>query len=164
MAEPQRPNAGPVPAGPPGYVIRPPQPSAAAPAPPASVAPAPSAVTSPPAATTAVASHEPTLVGGLTQNGAVIGGALMLALAVVFFLFRNAVRSHLISHRAPLASANSASWSLFMFLIVAAFTVVFGILGQFWTVLSFIIPLGVLCLVTLVLFVVLFNSATRITR
>jgi len=89
----------------------------------------------------------------------VIGAALMLGLLVLIFVMRGAVRSHLIANRASLASANGASWALFTFLFVAAFTVVFGLLGQFWTVLSFIIPMGVLCLLTLILFVVLFNSA-----
>ncbi len=161
MADPQRPGPehagpGPVPAGPSGYVIRPPQPSAAPVAP---VAPAPA-----PVATPAVLVREPVLIGGLTQNGAVIGGAVMLGLLVVFFLMRGAVRGHLIANRSSLSSANGASWALFTFLSVAAFTVVFGLIGGFWTVLAFIVPLGVLSLITLVLFAVLFNSATRLTR
>jgi hypothetical protein len=174
MADPQRPGSGPVPAGPSGYVIRPPQPNLAPAAPGAQTA-VPGAQTaappgaSPPAATPAapapgVLVREPALVGGLTQNGAVIGGAIMLGLAIVFFVMRNAVRNHLIANRASLSQANGASWALFMFLLVAAFTVVFGLLGGFWTVLSFIAPLGALSLITLVLFVILFNSATRISR
>jgi hypothetical protein len=183
MAEPTRPNAAPVPAGPPGYRIPPPQtgpapaaPSAAAPssAAPSSAAPssaAPSRAATPPAAPTGTATtsggaplREPVLIGGLTQNGAILGAAAMLALAVVFFVLRGAVRSHLIANRATLSSANGASWALFTFLFVAAFTVVFGLIGDFWTLASFVVPLGVLSLVTLVLFVVLFNSATRIGR
>ena len=88
----------------------------------------------------------------------------MLGLTVVIFLLRGAVRSHLIANRSSLSRANGASWALFAFLLAAAFTVVFGLLGQFWTVLSFIIPLGLVCLVTLVLFIVLYQSATRISR
>ena len=160
MADPQRPApAGPVPAGPSGYVIRPPQqstPSVATPAAPA--APAVTATTAP------AAVREPELVGGLTQNGAIIGVAVMVAAAIVIFLVRGAVRSHLIANRSSLSGANGAAWALFAFLFSVAFTVVFGLLGQFWTVLSFIIPLGVVCLVTLVLFVMLYNSATRFSR
>ncbi len=157
MVDPQRPGPGPVPAGPSGYVIRPPQPSAA----PAAQPPAP---TPAPAPTPGTIIREPTLIGGLTENGAVIGSAVMLGLLVVFFLMRGAVRSHLILNRASLSSANGASWALFTFLTVAAFTVVFGLIGGFWTILSFIVPLGVLSLITLVLFVILFNSATRFSR
>jgi hypothetical protein len=157
MADPQRPGPGPVPAGPSGYVIRPPQPSTA----PAAQPPAP---TPAPAPTPGVIAREPTLIGGLTENGAVIGSAVMLGLLIVFFLMRGAVRSHLILNRASLSSANGASWALFTFLTVAAFTVVFGLIGGFWTILSFIVPLGVLSLITLVLFIILFNSATRISR
>jgi len=169
MADPQRPGSGPVPAGPSGYVIRPPQPNPA-PAAPGAQTTAPGAqTTAPPVAPPAAPApgalvREPALVGGLTQNGAVIGGAIMLGLAIVFFVMRNAVRNHLIANRASLSQANGASWALFMFLLVAAFTVVFGLLGGFWTVLSFIAPLGALSLITLVLFVILFNSATRISR
>jgi len=165
MADPQRPGSGPVPAGPSGYVIRPPQPN---PAPAAPGTQSPALPGAPPAAPAAPAPgvlvREPALIGGLTQNGAVIGGAIMLGLAIVFFVMRNAVRNHLIANRASLSQANGASWALFMFLLVAAFTVVFGLLGGFWTVLSFIAPLGALSFITLVLFVILFNSATRISR
>ena len=153
MADPQRP-AGPVPAGPPGYVIRPPQDNA----PPAAAA------TPPPATTTAPIADAPEFGGGLTQNGAIIGVAIILGLAVVFFFLRGAVRSHLIANRSSLSRANSAAWALFGFLLAITITVVFGWLGQFWTVLSFIIPLGLVCLVTLVLFITLYRSATRISR
>jgi len=172
MADPQRPGSGPVPAGPSGYVIRPPQPNSAPAAPGAQTAAPGTQTAAPPGApaatpaapATGVLVREPALIGGLTQNGAVIGGAIMLTLAIVFFVMRNAVRNHLIANRASLSQANGASWALFMFLLVAAFTVVFGLLGGFWTVLSFIAPLGALSLIALVLFVVLFNSATRISR
>ncbi len=168
MAEPPRQSAAPVPAGPPGYRIPPPQ-TSPAPAAPGAAAPSfavPSSAAPPGTATTsgAAAIREPVLIGGLTQNGAILGGAVMLALAVVFFVLRGAVRSHLIANRATLSAANGASWALFTFLFVAAFTVVFGLIGDFWTLATFVVPLGVLSLVTLVLFVVLYNSATRIGR
>ena len=169
MAEPSRQSAAPVPAGPSGYRIPPPQtspapaaPGAAAPSP---AAPSPAATSpSPSTGSAAAALREPVLIGGLTQDGAILGGAVMLALAVVFFVLRGAVRSHLIANRATLSSASGASWALFTFLFVAAFTVVFGLIGDFWTLATFIVPLGVLSLVTLVLFVMLYNSATRIRR
>ncbi len=154
MADPQRP-AGPVPAGPPGYVIRPPQ----------ETAPAPVTAVPPPVASTGTAfspEQEPT--GHLTQNGAVIGVAVLLGLAIIIFFLRGAVRSHLIANRSSLSKANGASWALFAFLFSVALTVVFGVAGQFWTVLSFIIPLGLVCLVTLVLFILLYQSAARISR
>ncbi len=156
MADPQRP-AGPVPAGPPGYVIRPPQ----------DTSPPPATAVAPPAAattTTAPTADTPEFGGNLTQNGAIIGVAITLGLTVVIFLLRGAVRSHLIANRSSLSQANNAAWALFAFLLAITFTVVFGLLGQFWTVLSFIIPLGLVCLVTLVLFIVLYQSATRISR
>ena len=156
MADPQRPaNGGPVPAGPSGYVIRPPQPSAAAP-------PASAAVPTSPAVATVA--REPDVVTGLSQNQAIIGGAIMIGAAVVYFLLRGAVRSHLIANRSTMSAAGAASWSLFSFLFAVTFTVVFGLLGQFWTVPAFIIPLGVICLVTLVLFIVLYVSASRVAR
>lgn len=167
MAEPPRQSAAPVPAGPLGYRIPPPQTSPAPVAPNAtgqSSTAQSQAATSPATTSGSAAIREPALIGGLTQNGAILGAAVMLALAVVFFVLRGAVRSHLIANRATLSAANGASWALFTFLFVAAFTVVFGLIGDFWTLATFIVPLGVLSLVTLVLFVVLFNSATRISR
>ena len=100
----------------------------------------------------------------MTQNGAVIGVAVLLGLAIIIFFLRGAVRSHLIANRSSLSKANGASWALFAFLFSVALTVVFGVAGQFWTVLSFIIPLGLVCLVTLVLFILLYQSAARISR
>ena len=168
MADPQRPGAGPVPAGPPGYVIRPPQPATpATPAAPSGPAATPSAAPATPApapAAPGVLVREPVLVGSLTQNGAVIGTGIMLGLAVVFFLIRGALRSHLIANRASLAQANGASWALFAFLLATAFTAVFGLLGGFWAALSFTVPMGALCLITLALFVALFNGARQVRR
>ena len=101
MADPQRPGpAGPVPAGPSGYVIRPPQPGTPAPAMP------------PPAQATATAApipvRPPELVAGLTQNGAVIGAAVMVVAAIVIFLLRGAVRSHLIANRSSVGASAGA--------------------------------------------------------
>ena len=164
MADTQRPAPGPVPAGPSGYVIRPPQPATPTPA---SPSPAPAATPTPaapqPSGTLALP-PEPTMLGGLTQNGAVIGAGVMLVLAIVFFLLRGAVRNHLIDNRASLAAAGAASWALFVFLLVLAFTVVFGIAGQLWTVTAFIGPLGLLVVVTLCLFLYLFGAARRLGR
>lgn len=157
MAEPQRPAAGPVPAGPTGYVIRPPQPGPAAPG--TLAAPVPPTTAAVPGTVA-----EPTVFGAMTQNGAIVGVAIMLGLVIVFLLLRSAVRSHLISNRASIASAGAASWALFTLLFVVGFTVVFGLLGQFWAVLGFIAPLGLLSLILLILFLYLFSAATRITR
>ncbi len=168
MADPsQRSGTGPVPAGPPNFTLRPPQPQAP-PAPSPSPAPPPPAPAPAPAPSVAIVPPGPPtsqfLVGGLTQNGALIGGAIVLVLAIVFLFLRGAVRSHLIANKAPLSAAGGAGWALFAFLLTVSVTIVFGLLGQFWTVLSFIVPLGVLCAITLLLFILLFNSATRIRR
>ena len=104
------------------------------------------------------------LIGSLTQNGAVIGGAVMLVLAVVFFLVRGAVRSHLIANRAslprPTARPGRCSSSCWW----RRSPLVFGLLGGFWAALSFGLPMGVLCLVTLALFIMLFIAARGVRR
>ena len=175
MAEPQRPPA-PLPAGPnssSGYVIKPPvvtpsqapgsqAPGSQAPGASVSTAPPPTSNAVPVTGTTII--REPVLIGGLTQNGAVIGAAVVLGLLVVFVFLRNAVRNHLIAQKASLASANGTSWAFFAFLTVVAVTVVFGLIGSLWTVLPFVVPLSVLTVITLLLFIVLFKSATRVTR
>ena len=88
----------------------------------------------------------------------------MVGLAIVFLFLRGAVRNQLISNKAPLSAAGGAGWALFAFLVSVSFTVVFGFLGQFWTILPIIAPLVALCLVTLILFAILYNSATRVVR
>lgn len=167
MADPQRPTT-PVPAGPPGYNIRPPA-TQQAPAPVPPQAPSQAAPPQPPSAsqqpsTSFAPPREPVLIGGLTQNGAVIGAAVILGLLIVFVFLRSAVRNHLIANKASLSSANGASWAFFAFMSVVATTVVFGLIGQLWTVLPFVVPLGLLMLITLLLFIMLFKSATRVTR
>ncbi len=98
---------------------------------------------------------------GLSSNNTIIGVAVVLALALLFFFLRGGLRSHLIAHRASPSAAGSAGWSLFAFLLVVSITVVFGILGNLWQVLAFLIPMGVLVVVTLAVFGMLYRSAAR---
>jgi hypothetical protein len=139
--------------------------------------PAPAAPTQPPAttqspspprtadqATTQSKPFNPVPPEGVTQTGMLIGGAILLVLAIVFLLISRSVRGHLIGRKASPSTAGSASWALFAFLLAVAATSVFGVLGDLWSVLAFIVPMGVLIAVTLVLCVVLFNSSRRLSH
>jgi hypothetical protein len=99
--------------------------------------------------------------GGLSSNDTVIGIAIVLGLAILFFFVRGGLRQHLIARRASPSAAGGAGWSLFAFLLVVSVAIVFGLLGDLWRVLAFLIPMGVLILVTLVMFVVLYKSAAK---
>ena len=114
-----------------------------------------------PTATQVVAPPSSNSVGSIDTNGAIIGFAVLLVLAIVFFFIRGAIRSHLISHKASSSSAGSASWALFVFLLSTSATVLFGTIGKLWSVLPFILPLGALCFVTLVLFLALYIPASK---
>ncbi|WP_419729153.1 hypothetical protein [Lichenicola sp.] len=143
--------------------------------PPSDAAPAP-AVVSPPAASgpaTATGTGTGTGTGtpitaaglpgdaqGLTSTGAVIGVAILLVLAVAIFLVRGAVRTHLIAQRASPSAAGNAGWALFALLLSLSVLIVFGLLGGLWSVLAFTIPLGLLIVVTLALFLVLYRTAS----
>ena len=98
---------------------------------------------------------------GLSSTGTVIGVAILLLLAVAIFFVRGAVRSHLIAQRASPSAAGSAGWALFAFLLSLAVLIVFGLLGDLWNALAFVLPLLLLVVVTLVLFVLLYRSAAR---
>ncbi len=98
---------------------------------------------------------------GLSPTGEVIGVAILLLLAVAIFFVRGAVRSHLIAHRASPSAAGSAGWALFAFLLSLSVLIVFGLLGDLWDVLAFVLPLLLLVVVTLILFVLLYRSAAR---
>jgi len=100
----------------------------------------------------------------MTPTSLLIGSAILVVLAIVFLLISRAARGHLIGHKASPATAGSASWALFAFLLSVAATSVFGFLGNLWSVLAFIIPMGLLIAVTLILCVVLFNSGRRVAR
>ena len=80
-------------------------------------------------------------------------------LAVIFFFVRGGVRRHLIAGRASLSAASSAGWAVFAFLVAVSGAVVFGFFGNLWNLLSFTVPMGLLILVTLVLSIMLYNSA-----
>jgi hypothetical protein len=97
----------------------------------------------------------------ISQNGAILGTAIILVLAILFFFVRQAVRTHLIANKAPLSAAGNAGWAMFAFLMAIAITAVFGIIGNLWLVLPFIIPMAVLDLVTMILAIVLFVSASK---
>ncbi len=98
---------------------------------------------------------------GLSATGEVIGVAILLLLAVAIFFVRGAVRSHLIAHRASPSAAGSAGWALFAFLLSLSVLIVFGLLGDLWDALAFVLPLLLLVVVTLILFVLLYRSAAR---
>ncbi len=98
---------------------------------------------------------------GLSSTGEVIGVAILLLLAVAIFFVRGAVRSHLIAQRASPSAAGSAGWALFAFLLSLSVLIVFGLLGDLWGALAFVLPLLLLVVVTLVLFVLLYRSAAR---
>jgi hypothetical protein len=98
---------------------------------------------------------------GLSSTGTVIGVAILLVLAVAIFFIRGAVRSHLIAGRASPSAAGSAGWALFAFLLSLSVLIVFGLIGNLWVELAFVVPLLVLVLVTLVLFVLLYRAAAQ---
>lgn len=99
--------------------------------------------------------------GHLSSTDAVIGAAIMLALAVAIFFIRGAVRTHLIAHRASPSAAGNAGWALFALLLSVSVLIVFGLLGGLWSVLGFTIPLAVLIVVTAILFTLLYRTAAQ---
>lgn len=103
----------------------------------------------------------PLPTASLTSQNAVIGIAIVLVCALAFFFVRGGLRSHLIARRASPSAAGSAGWSLFAFLLALTVTIVFGLLGDVWQALPFLLPMSALILVTLIVFAMLYSAASR---
>lgn len=146
---------------PPDFNIRPPSDAPAAqPAPsqpPAPAAPAPGVIQP----GTPISSSGLPGETGLSSTETVIGVAILFLLALAIFFVRGGVRSHLIAQRASPSAAGSAGWALFAFLLSLSVLIVFGLLGNLWTALAFVLPLLLLVAVTLILFVLLYRAAAR---
>ncbi len=106
----------------------------------------------------------PQLDAGMSSNDIVIGIAIVAVLAVVFFFVRGGVRRHLISERASLSAASAAGWSMFAFLLSLAIMVVFGLVGNILRLATFVVPMALLVLATLILTIVTYRGATRRRR
>jgi hypothetical protein len=95
------------------------------------------------------------------SNSMILAGAFILCVAIIAFFVRGALRSHLISHKAPLAAAGGAGWALFAFLMSFWGTLILAYAGNFWTVLVFILPATGLVIISFILFMMLYASAAK---
>lgn len=166
MTDPSHTPSAPASTAPPSdFNIRPPNEAMPANAMPAPVAPgqtsAPGTAVQAGTGTPINAASLPGEDGNLSSTDAVIGAAIMLAMAVAIFFVRGAVRTHLIAHRASPSAAGNAGWALFALLLSVSVLIVFGLLGGLWSVLGFTIPLAVLILVTAILFTLLYRTAAQ---
>ncbi len=101
---------------------------------------------------------------GLSSQDWVIALGVVAAAAVLWYFVRRYVETMLArQHVAPDAAAG-ASWMLFGFLVVLTATVVFGIVGNLWSVTLFLWPALGLCLILLVLTLVMYTSAMNRRR
>jgi hypothetical protein len=64
---------------------------------------------------------------GISQTSLIIAAAAFLVLAGLLLLLRNAVRRSLISARAPIEAANTASWIWYLVLLATGTLVIAGI-------------------------------------
>ncbi|MGI4748752.1 MAG: hypothetical protein ACRYGI_16440 [Janthinobacterium lividum] len=158
MTDPSHTPSAPASTAPPSdFNIRPPTETTPAPATPLSSIPAQTSGTGTPINASSLPGED----GHLSSTDAVIGAAIMLALAIAIFFVRGAVRTHLIAHRASPSAAGNAGWALFALLLSVSVLIVFGLLGGLWSVLGFTIPLAVMILVTAILFVLLYRTAAQ---
>ena len=140
----------------PGFTLPPP-------APPAPTPPGPTPAPQPPRTDIGVPLKLITTgpYDALTPTALTIGGAVLLVLVIAFIFVGRAIRGHLSARKASPGAASNAGWALFGFLVSIAATVVLGVIGNLWLVLAFIVPMGVLSLITLILLIILYSSATR---
>jgi len=126
-------------------------------------APQPAAPAQPPSAAPVASIQQASPPGssGLTGNDVTIGLAVLFVLTLISFFARNALRTNLINRKSRPSTASGAAWMLFAFMLSVSATLIFGTLGTYWTVPEFIFPMSALVLVTLILFINLYNSAAK---
>jgi len=94
-----------------------------------------------------------------TKEMVIAFGGILVA-AIIFFMIKNFVSKMLVSsQRKSPRSADTAGWSLFTVLLLAAITVALAILDstRFLT-LPYLIPIGLAMMASLIMFVVAFLS------
>lgn len=99
-------------------------------------------------------------VGEQTNSrDALIGGVVLLVLAVVFFVIKNAYANWRVKERVAPSRANASGWFLFLGLMAVATAAVLGFVnsGRFLAPL-YLFPLGGLALVSLVAWLATFSA------
>jgi hypothetical protein len=81
-----------------------------------------------------------------------VAAGVLLVLVVAFVFARTAYANHLVGRKVAPRSANAAGWWLFIFLTSSAVIAVLGFVNQArFLALAFVVPLGLVVLVSLVL-------------
>ena len=93
------------------------------------------------------------------SRDALIGGIVLLVLAAVFFVVKNAYANWRVKERVAPSRANASGWFLFLGLMAVAAGTVLGFVnsGRFLAPL-YLIPLGGLALVSLVAWLATFSA------
>lgn len=93
------------------------------------------------------------------SRDALIGGVVLLVLAVVFFVIKNAYANWRVKERVAPSRANASGWFLFLGLMAVAAATVLGFVnsGRFMAPL-YLVPLGSLALVSLVAWLLTFSA------
>ena len=98
---------------------------------------------------------------GEQTNGrdALIGGIVLLVLAIVFFVIKNAYANWRVKERVSPSRANASGWFLFLGLMAVAAMTVLGFInaGRFLAPL-YLIPLGGLAAVSLIAWLTTFSA------
>lgn len=98
---------------------------------------------------------------GIGQTALIIGGAVIIAFAVLLLFLRNAIRRSLIAGRATMDSASTASWTWYFVLLVFVILVVVGLVGSLFGSLAYIgLTVGVV-LVGVVIALLMTSKARR---
>ena len=96
---------------------------------------------------------------GMSGQDWAIALGVLAAAAVLWFFVRGAVQGALAKQHAAPDAAIGAGWTLFALLMVVTATIVFGVIGDLWSVQLFLWPALGLSLLLLVLTGVMFTTA-----
>ena len=101
---------------------------------------------------------------GMSGQDWAIALGVLAAAAVLWFFVRGAVQNALAKQHAAPDAAIGAGWTLFALLIVVTATLVFGVIGDLWSVQLFLWPALGLSLLLLILTLVMMNTALKRRR
>ena len=101
----------------------------------------------------------PAPVPSLSSTQIVVAAALVLVWAGVLLFARRVLTQSLVAQFADLEKARGAGTTLYLFLLALGATVIVCLLGSFWTVLTVVVPAGVLDAVLLLVFLFSLGAA-----
>lgn len=100
----------------------------------------------------------------MTDTQIIASAAIVAVLAIVFYVFKRMLTGYLIASRCAPSASGRAGWTLWTFLFFLGLTVTLAIVGGLLNFILFMLPLGILTLINLIFFLIMYFGARRTRR